>query len=49
MNNHNLNVNHCTKDLGRIFQDSLIFGDHINIMVLNANSKLGIIMNTFND
>ena len=32
-----------------MFQDVLKFGEPINIMVANANSKLGIIRNTFHD
>ena len=32
-----------------MFQNGLKFGEHIKKMVLNANSKLGIIRNTLHD
>ena len=41
--------NHCIKDLGILFQDNLKFSEHINKIVSSANSRLGIIRNTFHE
>ena len=37
------------KDLGIIVNDEFQFTDHISKNVANANSKLGIIRNTFHE
>ena len=47
LNNYRINVDCFIKDLGVTFQDDIKFGEHIKKMVLNANSKLGIMRNTF--
>ena len=49
LNNYRINVDCFIKDLGVTFQDDLKFGQHIKKIVLNANSKLGIIRNTFHN
>ena len=49
LNNYRINVDCFIKDLGVTFQDDLKFGQHNKKMVLNANSKLGIIRNTFHN
>ena len=49
LNNCRINVDCFIKDLGVTFQDDLKFGEHIKKIVLNANSKLGIIRNTFHN
>ena len=49
LNNYRINVDSFIKDLGVTFQDDLKFGENIKKMVLNANSKLGIIRNTFHN
>ena len=37
------------KDLGIIFEDNFKFEEHMSILINNANSKLGIIFNTFHE
>ena len=37
------------RDLGVLFQDDLKFGEHIHKMTAKANSKLGVIRNTFHE
>jgi len=44
-----ISSNNLIKDLGVIFQDDLSFKEHINKIVASANSKLGIIRNTFHE
>ena len=47
LNNYRINVDCFINALGVTFQDYLKFGENIKKIVLNANSKLGIIRNTF--
>ena len=49
LNNHRIDVDYFIKDLGVMFQDYLKFGELIKKIVLNDNSKPGIIRITFND
>ena len=49
MANKEVATEHIMKDLGIIFQDDVKFGDHINKIVAKANSKLGLIRNTFQE
>ena len=47
MNNNTLETGPNMKDLGIIFQDNLSFDEHISKITSTANSRLGIIKNTF--
>ena len=49
MNSNAITSNHCIRDLGILFQDDLKFSEHINKIVSSANSRLGIIRNTFHE
>ena len=49
LHKYRINVDCFIKNLDVTFLDDLTFGEHIKKMVLNANSKLGIIRNTFHD
>ena len=42
-----ISASRTIKDLGIIFEDNFQFDEHMSKIINNANSKLGIIKNTF--
>ena len=44
-----ISASRTIKDLGIIFEDNFKFEEHMGIIFKNANSKLGIIKNTFHE
>ena len=47
MDQKRISASRTIKDLGIIFEDNFKFEEHMSIIINNANSKLGIIKNTF--
>ena len=44
-----ISASRTIKNLGIIFEDNFKFEEHMGIILNNANSKLGIIKNTFHE